>query len=130
MAADDVHIVKTFVGYVKAGESEGALETLADDVVTVEAGSMPLAGTYIGKEGQRHLIRQLHTLFGDLKLSDESFYDAGEFVVARMTATFQSKDGSRQVSMPVAEFYWVRGGKITRSDVYYKEPAKLFELVD
>ncbi|MGU3498721.1 nuclear transport factor 2 family protein [Mycobacterium sp. C31M] len=130
MSAEDVSVVRTFVECVKAGDVEGALAVLADDVVTVESGSMPHAGTYTGKEGQRRLIGLLHNLFGHLELSDESFYDVGEFVVTRMTATFHSKDGGRQVSMPVAEFYWIEDGKIARSDVYYKDPAQLFDLAE
>jgi hypothetical protein len=55
-------------------------------------------------------------------------HDAGEFVVARMNATFTSQDNGRSITMPVTEMYWVKDGKISHIDVYYKNPRLFDEL--
>jgi len=59
---------------------------------------------------------------------EASYHDAGEFVVARMLVAFSGKAGERRITMPVAEHYWVRNGKVSRVDAYYKDPALLVGL--
>lgn len=98
MSTNSLQVVESFISCVKAGDGEGALAQLADDVTIVEAGSIPHEGTFEGKDGVGDLLQQIDTTFGGLELSEESFHDARDFIVARFTATFHSKSTSDQVT--------------------------------
>lgn len=129
MASADVKTVEGFLTSLVSGDLESAVSLLTDDVELVEAGGIPHSGTYRGHAGVYELIGKIGDLFGGFALGDSSFHDAGEFVVGRMTATFFSKaDPDKSASMPVAEHYWLRDGKIAYVDVYYKYPERLEAL--
>lgn len=128
MSTENVKVVERFITCLTSGDIDGALGQVADDLELVEAGTIPHAGTYVGPKGVVELITKIGELFAGFELGDASFHDAGEFVVGRMTATFISKSGDRRASMAVAEHYWVRDGKVSYVDVYYKEPGLLAEL--
>ena len=128
MSAENVELVSKFLNCLITGDLGGALGYAADDMTLVEAGSIPHAGTYVGRDGLIQLVTAIGELFGGFELHEASFHDAGEFVVSRMNATFVAKSGDRKVTMAVAEHYWVRDGKISYVDVYYKEPALLLDL--
>jgi ketosteroid isomerase-like protein len=122
MSDIDVKEVEKFFELVQAGDIQSAVMQMTEDVVVEEMGSIPHSGTYHGREGFVGLITKFGGLYGGFTLSDVSVHDAGEFVVARMTGTFTSKDGSKQAAMPVTEHYTMRDNKIAHADVYYKDP--------
>ncbi|HEY1967276.1 MAG TPA: nuclear transport factor 2 family protein [Pseudonocardia sp.] len=122
MSDTDVKEIERFLELVQAGDIHGAVMQMTEDVVVEEMGSIPHSGTYHGREGFLALITRFGELYGGFALSDVSVHDAGSFVVARMTGTFTSKDGSKRAIMPVTEHYTMRDHKMAHADVYYKDP--------
>ena len=122
MSQRDVEEVEKFLTLVTAGDIENAVLQMSEDVVIDEAGSLPHSGTYRGRQGFLDLIALFGRLYGGFALADTSVHDAGDFIVARMTGTFTSKDGAKQAVMPVTEHYTMRDGKLAHADVYYKDP--------
>jgi ketosteroid isomerase-like protein len=122
MSAADIEAVNAFLTLMKAGDVQGASEQLAEDVVFEEMGSVPHSGTYRGREGFIGLIGQFGDLYGGFELADVSVHDAGEFIVAKMTATFVAKDSSCKAVMRVTEHYTMRDNKMAHADIYYKDP--------
>jgi ketosteroid isomerase-like protein len=128
VSQENVQVVEKFITSLTSGDLDGALALVTDDLELVESGSIPHDGTYRGRDGVVELMTKVGQSFGGFELKDPSFHDAGEFVVGRMTATFRSKTSAEEVTMAVAEHYWVRDGKIAYVDVYYKDPAPLLTL--
>jgi ketosteroid isomerase-like protein len=122
MSDTDVKEIEKFLELVQAGDIQGAVQQMTGDVVVEEMGSIPHSGTYHGREGFLGLITKFGQLYGGFALSDVSVHDAGAFVVAKMTGTFTSKDGSKQAVMAVTEHYTMRDNKMAHADVYYKDP--------
>jgi ketosteroid isomerase-like protein len=128
MSEADVASVRKFLDLVQAGDIQGAVGQMTEDVVVEEMGSIPHSGTFHGRDGFLGLIARFGELYGGFALSDVSVHDAGEFVVAKMTGTFTSKDGTRQAVMPVTEHYTMRDHLMAHADVYYKDPDQFKEF--
>lgn len=128
MSDADVKEVLRFLDLVQQGDIQGAVMQMTEDVVVEEMGSIPHSGTFRGREGFLGLIEKFGQLYGGFALSDTSVHDAGEFVVAKMTGTFTSKDGAKQAVMAVTEHYTMRDNKIAHADVYYKDPDQFKEF--
>lgn len=122
MSQRDVEEIEQFLALVSAGDIENAVLQMTEDVVIDEAGSLPHSGTYYGRQGFLQLIEKFGGLYSGFALADISVHDAGAFIVAKMTGTFTSKDGTKQAVMPVTEHYTMRDGKMAHADVYYKDP--------
>lgn len=129
MSAEDVKVAEAFFACLQSGDVEGAAALVTDDVELVEAGGVPHAGTYRGREGFFELLGRMGSLLGGVELTDYTASDAGDFVVGRMTATFTAKAGDGRISMPVVELYRIRDGKLAHADIYYKDPS-LFAGLD
>jgi ketosteroid isomerase-like protein len=122
MSQRDVVEIEKFLALVSAGDIENAVLQMTEDVVIDESGSLPHSGTYHGRQGFLDLITKFGQLYSGFALADISIHDAGAFIVANMTGTFTSKDGTKQAVMPVTEHYTMRDGKMAHADVYYKDP--------
>jgi ketosteroid isomerase-like protein len=122
MSQRDVDEIEKFLRLVSAGDIGNAVLQMTEDVVIEESGSLPHSGTYTGRQGFLDLITRFGRLYSGFSLTETTVHDAGDFIVARMTGTFTSKDGSRQAVMRVTEHYTMRDGKMAHADVYYKDP--------
>lgn len=128
MSDTDVKEIERFLELVQAGDIQGAVMQMTEDVVVEEMGSIPHSGTYHGRDGFLGLITKFGRLYGGFALSDVSVHDAGAFVVAKMTGTFTSKDGTKRAVMAVTEHYTMRDNKMAHADVYYKDPDQFREF--
>lgn len=123
----NIEVVRRFTAGLRAGDVPGCLELLDDDIVFSEAGSLPFGGEYQGKDGFKRL---LHAVGRDFRidLDEPVIGDAGTFVVARVLGRVTSRATGRAMDMQVVDLYEVRDGRITRVDVFYKDPQALTEL--
>ena len=128
MSDTDVKEIEKFLELVQAGDIQGAVLQMTEDVVVEEMGSIPHSGSFHGRDGFLGLITKFGELYGGFALSDVSVHDAGAFVVAKMTGTFTSKDGAKRAVMPVTEHYTMRDHKMAHADVYYKDPDQFREF--
>jgi ketosteroid isomerase-like protein len=128
MTTEAVKVVEAFYEAFAAGDLEGCLALLSENCVLEAAGGMPYSGTFVGVDGFVAQAGAMARLFSRAEPVDWQIVDAGEIVVAQSTGTFSSRADGMTVSTPVAEHYWVMDGKITRIDVYYKDPKSLRPL--
>jgi ketosteroid isomerase-like protein len=100
---------------------------LDDDIVFSEAESLPFGGEYRGKDG---FVRLLHAVSRDFRidLDEPVIGDAGAFVAVRVLGRVTSRATKRGMDMQVVDLYELRDGRITRVDVFYKDPQALTEL--
>jgi ketosteroid isomerase-like protein len=129
MSARDVTVMEQFFACFATGDIQGCIDRMHDDCVVVEAEGLPHSGTYYGGRGFGELVAKIGALYSSASLTDCRVHDAGEFVAARMIGTFTSRSNALTVSMPVTEHYWLTDGKISRADVYYKDPTAFDALV-
>jgi ketosteroid isomerase-like protein len=61
-------------------------------------------------------------------LDPSEIADGGDWVAVVVHGTFTSRRTGRSMPVDCVDIYRLRGGKITRVDVYYKEPGALAEL--
>jgi ketosteroid isomerase-like protein len=127
MPDDGKQVVEQFLALGMRGDVDGVLALVGSTCVVQESGGVPHSGTYVGPNGFRDLLTKMLPDFAPV-VTDATVHDAGEFVVARMNATFTSQDNGRSITMPVTEMYWVKDGKISHIDVYYKNPRLFDEL--
>lgn len=123
MSASDCVVMKEFFECFATGAIPGCMARMHDDCVLVEGEGLPHSGTFVGGEGFRQLVTKIGQIYSGAMLSEVVVYDAGEYVVARMIGTFTSRSNGLTVSQPITEHYWLTGGKVTRADVYYKDPS-------
>lgn len=128
MSEADAESVNTYLKLLQAGDVTGASEHLADDVIVDEMGGVPHSGTFHGREGFFKLMKRFGELYGGVALDDVSVHDAGAFIVAKMTATFTSKNGEHTAVVPAVEHYTMRDGRVAHADVYYKDPSQFNAL--
>jgi ketosteroid isomerase-like protein len=129
MSERDVKVMEEFFACFGTGDIQGCIDRMHDDCVVVEAEGLPHSGTYYGGKGFGELVAKIGQLYSHASLADCQVYDAGDYVVARMIGTFTSRSNGLTVSMPVTEHYWLTDGKVSRADVYYKDPAGFDALV-
>ena len=129
MSEKDVRVMEEFFECFANGDIAGCMSRMHEDCVLVESGGLPHSGTYVGAQGFLELVTKIGELFSTATLTDCTVHDAGEFVVARMTGHFTSRANGLTVSQPVTEHYWLTDGRISRADVYYKNPKEFDALV-
>jgi ketosteroid isomerase-like protein len=127
MAHNGKNVVEEFLALGIRGDVDGALALVGSTCVVEESGGFPHSGTYVGPNGFLDLLTKMFSDFAPV-VTDATLHDAGDFVVGRMNATFTSQDNGRSITMPVTEMYWVKDGKISHIDVYYKNPRLFDEL--
>lgn len=124
MSEADVAAVQKFFDCVKAGDADGALAQLTEDVVVEEMGGIPHSGTFHGPAGFAQILQMFAENYSGFDLDVKSVNDAGDFIVGRMDLTVTSKNGDVEISMPITEHYTMRDNRICHVDVYYKHPEK------
>jgi len=103
------------------------MELLSDDLVFSEPESLPFGGDYLGKDGFTQLLRNVSRHFR-VELDEPRIVDGGSFVAVRVQGTMTARATGRRMRMQVVDLYELRDRKITRVDVFYKDPLALTEL--
>lgn len=129
MTHDAKHVVEQFLALGIRGDVDGALALVGSTCVVDESGGFSHSGAYFGPNGFLDLVTKMLADFAPV-VTDTTLHDAGEFVVGRMNVTFTSQETGRSIAMPVVEMYWVKDGKISHIDIYYKNPRLLDELAE
>ena len=110
-------IVEQLYAAGAAGDVEGVLSSLAEDVVVNEPSYLPWGGTYTGHE-------QFIGLFGTLMQKLDLTKLKIKYTVAdndKCFVTFHAPDISSGKDVYIAEQSTVRDGKITEMTVFYNE---------
>jgi uncharacterized protein len=126
-ADDDTAVVAKFTAGLEAGDIDGCLDLLDDQIVFSEAASLPFGGDYAGQDGFRQLLRNVSRDFR-VRLDPPEISDGGPFVAVRVHGTMTSRLTRRSLPMQCVDLYQLRDGKIIRVDVFYQDPSAVSEL--
>jgi ketosteroid isomerase-like protein len=66
----------------------------------------------------------------NVRVLDESLFDAGDFVVNRTLGEFVSRKTGESIELPVVEFYWLEDGKIVEILPFYWDTNAVARLWD
>ena len=118
--------VRRFNEFLGTGGLEEAIALLDPEIIVREPPGLPYGGEYRGREGFRELASHLAE-FAPKPLGVE-YFDAGDVVIARMSARFSGRSG-RSADVEIADVFRVRDGLITLTEVFIDDPAAIAALV-
>jgi ketosteroid isomerase-like protein len=122
-------VVQAIYAAAAAGDFAGVEAVLADDVVLIQCDNHPTPGVW---RGRADAMKGLSALFEALRTTGvevhEVVADGPERVVGLMEAKGLDSRGE-PYSMPVAELFLVRDGKIAEIRPYYYDTVRLRQLV-
>lgn len=124
---DDIDVVREFTTALGAGDVRACLALLSEDLVFSEAECLPFGGDYLGVDGFKQLLRNVSRDFR-VELAIPQITGCETFVAVRVRGTMTSRATGRRIDMQVVDLYELCDRKITRVDVFYKDPGALTEL--
>jgi len=126
-AGGAAEVVTNFMQAFVSGDVPAMLSRLDPEFIVDETAGVPFAGRHIGSDG---FLALLATISADLdgEISEIEILDAGASVVVRTGVTFISRRTGRRLSTTALELHRVSDGKITHTDVYYKDPGGVSAL--
>jgi len=124
---DDVTVVRAFTDAMRAGDIDTCLEMIAPDLVFSEAESLPFGGGYHGRDGFLQLLRNVSRHL-KVELATPEITGGDGLVAVRVHGTMTARATGRSMPMDVVDLYRLSNDKITRVDVFYKEPSAVADL--
>jgi ketosteroid isomerase-like protein len=116
MSRENVERVRR--GYEALSRGELRPETFSAEFEVVEPSEQPGAETRYGSKGVRDSMTALSEAFEDFQFESEKFIDAGNSVVALLTARGRGKGSGIVVERPVAHVWTFRGDEPVRVQIY------------
>jgi ketosteroid isomerase-like protein len=101
---------------------------LTDDFEIVESSSLPFGGTYRGKKALEEVFGKVMAILQPKDVRRKSMTANDSEVVCLIDLVFQ--DGEGEFVMPVAEYFEIRGDKISRMVPYFFDTAGMNEFLD
>jgi ketosteroid isomerase-like protein len=124
---DDVAVVRAFTDAMRAGDIDTCLTMIAPDLVFSEAESLPFGGDYHGEDGFLQLLREVGRHL-KVELGTPEITGGKGLVAVRVDGTMTARATGRSMQMDVVDLYRLSAGKVTRVDVFYKEPTAVADL--
>ncbi len=119
MSQENVELVREAYEAWQAGDLDGFLASMDDDVITRRLAPLPDPGTWRGSDGMLAVIADWADMFDEWTITGAEFIDAGDQVVARMAQEGRIKGSGGN---PVPGTFWfvfgVRDGKVVTMDMY------------
>jgi ketosteroid isomerase-like protein len=119
MSQENVEIVRAAIDHYNA-IGELPWELIDPDVEWVIDPSGNLAGPYLGHDGVRAYLRQLHDALDRLRLEIDEVVDAGDCVVALGRMRVHGKRSDITVEQPMSLLCRVRDGQIVTLRSYIR----------
>jgi ketosteroid isomerase-like protein len=128
MQIDSKATVQAFLDASVRGDESAMRALLHADIEVVEADSLPYGGVHRGKDGFIALIRRVFTTWQDTQVSVQSVVTEGDQVVMLATMTGRGRETGTAFTMPIAEVWTLRDGKILRITPYYLDTQLLCDI--
>jgi uncharacterized protein len=125
-----VEIVQRFYDALERGDAGGALMTLDNEVEWTEAERFPYyTGTWYGPQAVfENLLLRIANDWDDFAATPSDFIANGDRIVALGTYTGRYKKTGRDISVPYAHVWTVRGETILKF-VQYTDTAKILDAI-
>ncbi|MFH7030823.1 MAG: nuclear transport factor 2 family protein [Heteroscytonema crispum UTEX LB 1556] len=122
-------VVQAYYDALATGDMQGLLAVVAEDIVLEEASSLPYAGVYKGYAGWQEFGAAFNNVWQDAVIKVDSINDAGDYIVGLARLSAKSRNTGKSIEMPLAEFFWVADGKITRLLPFYWDTAAVVNAI-
>lgn len=99
---------------------------VAKDAIYTQAVGLPYGGRFVGLPEWSRLFAHVQTYFS-IRVGEPVFFSTneGDEVIAHFPAIFHSKKSNREMTLPIAEMFTVKEGKITQINPFYYD-TKIF----
>ncbi len=118
MSQENVDLVRRGWRAYESGDLSAVLELLSPDMVTHVAASLPVAGTYQGREGFLQVTIDWAEGFDDLVMTGEEFIDAGGQVVVRALHKSRGAQSGAPVETAVWYVFTVQAGQAVHVAIF------------
>jgi len=112
-----------------AGDADAFWAIFDPDVVFHEPSSLPYGGAHRGIEATQEAVSRMSGAYAQLHTAFEEILFARDIALAYQTITYRMKGNGNRGTMPVAEIYRFRDGKVIEWRALYADPAKLAEAI-
>jgi len=112
MSAESV--VRDLYARIAVGDFPGVVELLSEDVVFVQAASLPFGGEWRGHDGFVRMAERITAAWPGFQAAPRVFLESGSGEVAVVVQL--TGDG---LDMPMIELWTVSGDRITRCQPFY-----------
>jgi ketosteroid isomerase-like protein len=102
-----------------AGKVESFWSIFDPDVVFHEAPCLPYGGAHKGLEATKEAVGRLSAAYSSMRTVFEEVLAAGNIAIAYQTITFRVKENGNTCTLPVAELYRFRNGKVVEWRALY-----------
>lgn len=116
--------VRQFYERLAQSDLTGALTLLTDNAELVQADSLPYGGRYVGASGMQEFFRRFLACWQAFRSEDIRYFVGEEQVVVTSVAQGLTRQG-HSITMPMAQVYTLRHGKISHVRPFYFDTARL-----
>lgn len=109
-------VVQTVYDSVASMNIDRFLQCCADDIVLVEAASLAVAGTYVGRDEVLGCIGRLASAFDWSTLTVKAMVSEGNLVVSQASV---EASGPNRMVIEICEWWTLRDGKVVECRPYY-----------
>jgi len=110
-----------------AGNWTEAEKHLTDDLFITEASTLPYAGVYRGRGALRELYGKVTTMMDVVDLKIQETTVGNDYAVTLLEMVLA---GNPPVSVPLAEMFRFRDGKVCEIRPYYFDPAPIVKACE
>jgi ketosteroid isomerase-like protein len=118
-------ILMTAFDALAAGDVEGFWSIYDPDVVFHEPSSLPYGGAHKGLKATQQAVSRMSGAYAQMRTTFEEIVFARDIALAYQTITYRMKGNGNTGTMPVAELYRFREGKVIEWRALYADPALL-----
>ncbi len=129
MTHDSKAIVAGFFAAAAAHDQQRIAAILDPGVVVVEAAALPYGGRHVGIDAFRALVRRVFRLWSDTQVEVRQLIGDGDVVVVLATLSARSKADGKAFSMPIAEVWQLRNGRVIEIQPFYFDTHALLGTV-
>jgi len=106
------------------GAADEMLALMDDDIRIVLPEALPYGGTYRGKQGVRDLGAKLYAAWSEFRYDVLRYMTGDDCVAAVIELKSLARATGRQVHMPIAEVFRLRGGLVIEIQAFYFDSAQ------
>lgn len=121
-------LVETVYAAAGAGDWTAVRGYMADDLVIVEAASLPYAGRYTGPDALHVLHAVVSGYWSDFAIDFRGMTAGGDTVVCELLISGKSARTGDAFTMPLLELWRIRDGKVSEILPFYFDTARLAKI--
>lgn len=109
------------------GDVQPLFDAMDPDFTAYENASLPWGGVYTGKEENVRLVAQLAKYLDFDKLAMHHFAVDRDLVIAYGSVVWRGESGQEAVTVPLAECYVIRNGKLITIHPFFWDTASFVD---